>query len=591
MLVYDAPTDDIRYLLETFDYEQVADLEEFEEYDIDTLEMLLEQSGDFFAEEILPTNPIGDREGIDFDPETNEITTPDEFKEAWQQIRDNGYLGITTPPEYGGSGGPYTLGTLLSELSTAANKSLSMFAGLSAGLTIALLSEGSEEQKEKVIPKLASGEWGATMALTEPHCGTDLGLIRTSAEPTDDEDEDEWYEISGQKIWITSGDHDLTDNIVHFVLAKLPDAPEGTKGISAFLVPKYLPDGTRNDVKCVGIEHKMGIHGSPTCEMQFDGAKGWMVGEPHEGMKSMFVMMNEARLKVGLEGVALSEIAYQTALNWAKDRRQSRSLDPEKRDEDEKADPIMVHPDVRRMLADIKASTQGMRGLAVWIAIQMDLAHNHPDEETRQEAEDLVALMTPVIKAYFTERGFENVSEALQVTGGAGYTRDMHIEQYLRDMRIAQVYEGTNHIQALDLVGRKLTRDNGRLFRVFQSKITELINDCEDLDEMDEFIEPLKEASKQLQDMTMKLGAKAAEDREIAGAVASNYLKHFALTAIGYAWARQVKYAIDTDADQKKTKMKTARYFFDMILPEKEALEDVIEQGKEPMMAFDVDEF
>ncbi len=589
MLTYDPPVDDIVFLMKAFGYDRVSDLEAFENYDLETARMFLEEGGEFFSEEVLPTNREGDKEGIEWDPETKAVTTPDSFKDIWGQIAANGYLGLNTPTEYGGMEAPYTIGTMFSEFGTAANKSLSMCGGLSSGLTIALLENASEEQKETVIPKLANGEWGATMALTEPHCGTDLGMIRTKAEPVDDEDNA--YRLSGNKIWITFGEHDLTDNIVHFVLAKLPDAPEGTDGISAFLVPKYLPDGTRNDVHCAGIDHKMGIHASPTCEMKYDGAKGWMVGEPHEGMKSMFVMMNEARLKVGVEGPALSEIAYQTALNWAKDRKQGKALDPDKRDPDAKADNILVHPDVRRMLADVKASTEGMRSLVAWTSIQMDLAHEHPDEEKRQEAEDLVSLLTPIIKAYCTKQGFENVSEALQVTGGSGYTKDLPIEQYLRDMRIAMIYEGTNHIQALDLVGRKLTKDDGRLYRTFQSRITELISECDGVEEMEEFIEPLKDASQELTDLTMKLGAKAADDREQAGAAASNYLHHFALTAIAYTWARQVKYAIDHDSDQLETKRKTARYFYEMILPERKALAKQVEAGKEPMMDFERSEF
>ena len=589
MLTYDPPVDDIVFLMKAFGYDRISDLEAFENYDLETARMFLEEGGEFFSEEVLPTNREGDKEGIEWDPETKAVTTPDSFKDIWGQIAANGYLGLNTPTEYGGMEAPYTIGTMFSEFGTAANKSLSMCGGLSSGLTIALLENASEEQKETVIPKLANGEWGATMALTEPHCGTDLGMIRTKAEPVDDEDNA--YRLSGNKIWITFGEHDLTDNIVHFVLAKLPDAPEGTDGISAFLVPKYLPDGTRNDVHCAGIDHKMGIHASPTCEMKYDGAKGWMVGEPHEGMKSMFVMMNEARLKVGVEGPALSEIAYQTALNWAKDRKQGKALDPDKRDPDAKADNILVHPDVRRMLADVKASTEGMRSLVAWTSIQMDLAHEHPDEEKRQEAEDLVSLLTPIIKAYCTKQGFENVSEALQVTGGSGYTKDLPIEQYLRDMRIAMIYEGTNHIQALDLVGRKLTKDDGRLYRTFQSRITELISECDGVEEMEEFIEPLKDASQELTDLTMKLGAKAADDREQAGAAASNYLHHFALTAIAYTWARQVKYAIDHDSDQLETKRKTARYFYEMILPERKALAKQVEAGKEPMMDFERSEF
>ncbi len=587
MLTYNTPVDDIRFLLGAFGYDRISDLDKYQDFDLDTMEMMVEESGRFYEEVVLPTNEIGDREHVEWDPETHEVTTPEAFKDAYEQVAQNGYIGITTSPEHGGAGAPETLGVILTEIASATNKSLGMFGLLSTGLIRALEADGSEEQKERYIPKLASGEWGGTMALTEPHAGTDLGLIRTRAEPNDDGS----YEITGRKIWITAGEHDLTDNIVHFVLARLPDAPEGTQGISVFLVPKYLEDGERNDVECVGLEEKMGIHGSPTCEMEFDGATGYLVGEPNKGMRSMFVMMNEARLKVGIEGVALSNIAYQTALNWAKDREQSRALDKEKRDPDAQADNILVHPDVRRMLANIKSSVEAMRGIVMWAAVNLDLSDSHPDDEVRQEAQDLVDLLTPIIKAYCTEQGFENVSEAMQVCGGAGYTRDMHIEQYLRDMRIAMIYEGTNHIQALDLVGRKLTQDDGRLYRLFQSRMSDLIGSVEGYDELDEFVEPLKDASKTLTDLTMRLGQKAAEDREQAGAVANNYLEYFALTAMAYGWVRQLKYAVDQKSDNRETKFKTARFWFNHILPERHSLEDVIGSGKEHMMAFDRDEF
>jgi alkylation response protein AidB-like acyl-CoA dehydrogenase len=586
MLVYDAPVNDIRFLLEAFGYERVEQLDAFSDYDIETVEMMLEQSGRFFSEEVLPTNPVGDEQGIDYDPETQQLETPDGFKEVYEQVAANGYVGICTPQEYGGGGAPESLGVSINEMATATNKSLAMFTLLSTGLSRALLAHGTDEQKETYLPKLASGEWGATMALTEPHCGTDLGLLRTRAEPEGDH-----YKLSGKKIWITGGEHDLTDNIVHFVLARLPDAPEGIKGISAFLVPKYLEDGTRNPAFCTGVEHKMGIHGSPTCEMEFDEAVGYMVGEPNQGMRSMFVMMNEARLKVGIEGVALSEIAYQTALGFAKDRRQSRSSDPDKRDADNPADPILVHPDVRRMFADVKATTEGMRALVAWTSINLDLADHHPDEETSREAEDLVALLTPVIKAFCTKRGFENISEAMQICGGAGYTTDMHIEQYMRDMRIGMIYEGTNHIQALDLVGRKLAIDDGRLFETFQQKVGQMVEQCEEIPELSDFAETLRAISGELTSLTRTLGQRAAEDAEQAGAVANHYLDYLALTAIGYAWLRQLKHGLETDHDGIDTKLKTGRFYFNQILPETRTLANQIRQGKSDVMAFDQDEF
>jgi alkylation response protein AidB-like acyl-CoA dehydrogenase len=587
MLTYEAPIDDMHFLLEAFGYDRVAELEAFEAFDLPTIEMMLERAGRFFSDEVVPTNPVGDREGLEYDTETREVTTPGAFKEAWNQICEHGYIGIATPTAYGGTGGPYTLGTMLTEIATAANKSLWMVAELSAGLTSALLEHGSEAQKTRWLPKLATGEWSATMALTEPQCGTDLGMIRTCAEPEDDGT----YTIHGHKIWIGGGEHDLTDNILHFVLARLPDAPEGTDGLSAFVVPKFRPDGSENDLHCSGLAHKMGMHASPTCEMRFEAATGYMVGEPHEGMKAMFVMLNEARRKVGQEGLALSEIAYQTAVAFAKDRRQGRSPHDRRRDEDEPADNILVHPDVRRMLADIKASNEGVRALITWVSVLEDLAHEHPEEETRRESEDIVALLTPVIKAYCTQKGFENVSQAMQITGGAGYTRDLHIEQYLRDLRISMLYGGTNHIQALDLVGRKLPKDDGRLFRTFQSKVTALIRRASEIGALGEMVEALQDASSRLFELTMHVEAKAADDWEQAGAVASTYLTMFGHVAVGYAWLRQLAYAVENDHPLAETKRKTASYFFRMVLPEVESLATVVEEGKKPMMTFDREEF
>jgi alkylation response protein AidB-like acyl-CoA dehydrogenase len=583
MLTYSAPVDDMHFLLEAFGYERVTEFESFKSFDLSTVEILLKQTGRFFSEEVLSTNSIGDRKGVNYDSETFEVTTPSEFNTAWKKICEQGLLGMTTPTEYGGSGGPYAVGTMLFEMATATNKSLSMFAGLSDALTSALLEHATEKQKETWIPKLVRGEWTATMAMTEPQCGTDLSLIRTQAEPRDNGT----YDISGHKIWIGCGEHDLTDNILHFVLARLPNAPEGTEGLSAFVVPKILADGTENQLHCSGIAHKMGMHASPTCEMRFDRATGYLVGERHQGMEAIFVMLNEARRKVGSEGVALSEIAYQTALSFAEDRRQSRAADPKKREKGEPADNILVHPDVRRMLADVKTSTEGMRALITWVGVLMDLAQEHPEPKIRQESEDIVSLLTPVIKAYCTEKGFENVSEAMQVTGGAGYTADLHIEQYLRDVRIGMLYGGTNHIQALDLVEQKLPKDGGRLYRTFQNKITELIETCSDNSKMQPIIEQLEEVSKKLTEMTTMLNETSADDRENADAVASNYLRYFALTAIAYAWARQIKYALDEQHPKLETKLKTCQYFFDVILPETQRLAKVIEAGKEPVMAFD----
>ncbi|MGF1509281.1 MAG: acyl-CoA dehydrogenase C-terminal domain-containing protein [Myxococcota bacterium] len=579
MQIYRAPIADIRFHLETFGYEELSQIPAFQNYDLETSMALLEQTGAFMRETLLPLNRRGDQEGLKWDPETGAVTTPKGFKEAYKATVANGYVSLPGPEEYGGGGAPSTLSALVSEMMTSCNKSFSMCPGLTFGLIEALEAHGSDEQKQYYLPKLVSGEWSGTMCLTEPQCGTDLGLIRSKAEPEGDH-----YRLYGTKIWITFGDHDMTDNVIHFVLARLPDAPPGIKGISVFVVPKMV-DGEPNHIKCVGLEHKMGIHASPTCVMEMEGSKGWLVGEPHKGMRSMFVMMNRARLFVGLEGVALGEIAYQTAVEFAKDRRQSRALDPKKRDPDAPADGILVHPDVRRMLMNVKCSIEGMRGLGVWTSIHLDRSLHHPDEDERARSNDLVALLTPVIKSFFTERGFEVVSEALQVCGGAGYTTDWSIEQYLRDVRIAMIYEGTNHIQALDLVGRKLPMHGGRLLQTFQGEVTQLIRSCKDEPRLGEMVNSLKAASKQLTEVTMELAQTGVQDAEVAGAVASNYLNLFALVSLGFGWLHQARHALKAEGRVAEAKLKTARYFFEMIMPERDTYAQLIRAGKEPIMS------
>jgi len=585
MQIYKAPVEEMRFQLEAFGYEELARLEALSAYDLETVVAMLEQSGTFMRETLLPTNRAGDQKGLSWDPETGAVTTPEGFKEAYAKMVENGYVGLGAPAEFGGGGAPQTVAALVSEMSTATNKSLCMCPGLTHGLIEALEAHGTEEQKKRWLPNLVTGQWSGTMCLTEPQCGTDLGLIRTKAEPDGDQ-----YRLTGTKIWITFGEHDLTENIVHFVLARLPDAPPGIKGISVFLVPKITLDGEKNTIKCVGLEHKMGIHGSPTCVMEMENAVGYLVGEPHKGMRSMFTMMNRARLFVGLEGVALGEISYQTALEFAKDRRQSRALDPKKREAEASADNILVHPDVRRMLMDIKSTTEGMRGLSTWVSILLDKSLHHPDEEERQRCDDLVALLTPVIKSYFTERGFQNISDAMQVCGGAGYTQDWSIEQYMRDARIALIYEGTNHIQALDLVGRKLPLHGGRLMQGLANEVTSLIRATKDDPDLQPLVEPLKSASKQLTEVTMELAQKGVEDPEVAGAVASNYLNLFALTALGYAWVRQAQHAKARGDKLARTKLKTARYFLDVVLPERHGYAHKIRAGKAPMMDIEVEE-
>ena len=584
---YQAPLNDIRFLLETFGYnEDIMAIEAFEDFDLDTSMSMLEGYSKFCTEVLLPLSETGDRVGVAYDPDAKTVTMPDGFAEAYTGFCENGFTTLPFPAEYDGMGAPFCLATLAGEVLIACNKAFSMCTGLTAGLIDALEASGTDEQKEHYLPKLISGEWAGTMCLTEPQCGTDLGLVSTKAEPHGDH-----YKLTGTKIWITFGEHELADNIVHLVLARLPDAPPGIKGISTFLVPKFLDDGSRNPIFCGGTDHKMGIHASPTCVMNLEDAEGWLVGAPHKGMRTMFVMMNAARLNVGIEGVALGDAAYQSALAFAKDRRQSRSLDPKKQDRDHAADNILVHPDVRRMLLNVKSTTEALRGLVAWISMSYDVWHHHPDEATRQKAGDLVALLTPIIKSYGSERGFLNVSEAMQVMGGAGYTQDWPVEQYMRDVRIAMIYEGTNHIQALDLVGRKMPMHGGRLMQVFAGEITGLIRACSGDERMAEFIDPLKRESKRLTATTMELGAKAGQDFELVGAVASNFLNQFALVTLAYVWARQVQAVIDRDETDplRRSKTQTARFFMQQVLPEAEMFAAKVAAGKQSMTDIDID--
>jgi len=584
---YQAPLNDIRFLLETFGYnEKLMAIEQFEDFDLDTSMSMLEGYSKFCTEVLLPLSEPGDRVGVTFDPEAKTVTTPEGFKEAYQGFCENGFTTLPFPAEYEGMGAPFCLATLAGEVLIACNKSFSMCTGLTAGLIDSLEASGTDEQKAMYLPKLISGEWAGTMCLTEPQCGTDLGLVSTKAEPHGDH-----YKLTGTKIWITFGEHDMAENIVHLVLARLPDAPAGIKGISTFIVPKFLEDGSRNPVFCGGTDHKMGIHASPTCVINLEDAEGWLVGEPHKGMRTMFVMMNAARLNVGIEGVALGDAAYQSALAFAKDRRQSRSLDPKKQDRDHTADNILVHPDVRRMLLNVKSTTEALRGLVAWIAMSYDVWHHHPDEAERQKAGDLVALLTPIIKSYGSERGFLNVSDSMQVMGGAGYTQDWPVEQYMRDVRIAMIYEGTNHIQALDLVGRKMPMHGGRLMQVFAGEITALIRECSGDERMAEFIDPIKRESKRLTAVTMELGAKASQDFELVGAVASNFLNQFALVTLAYVWGMQVKAVIDRDESDpvRRSKLQTARFFMQQVLPEAEMFANKVAAGKQAMTDIDID--
>jgi alkylation response protein AidB-like acyl-CoA dehydrogenase len=584
---YEAPLKDMAFQLKTFGYEDVANLEDFEDFDLETAIGVLNDTADFLTEQWLPTNAIGDRMGVKYNPVDKSVTTPDGFKEAYEKYVETGYLAIGYPTEYDGEGAPHMLSLMIGEIQIATNKSLSMCPGLSHGLISSLKEYGTQEQKDTWIPKLVSGEWGGTMCLTEPQAGTDLGLVYTTAVPKDDGS----YNLNGQKIWITFGEHDLTENIIHLVLARLPGAPEGIKGISTFIVPKFKLDGTRNGIYCTGVDHKMGINGSPTCVMSMEDAEGYLIGTPHKGMRCMFVMMNEARLSVGLEGLSLSEASYQSALDFSKERLQGRSLNKARNETDKEADTILSHPDVRRQLLRIRSTTEAMRGLACYVAKHIDFSHHHPDEKTRKTSDDIVALLTPIIKSFFTDRGFLNTSDAMQICGGIGYTQEWPIEQYMRDVRIAMIYEGTNHVQGLDLVGRKLLIGGGRLIRTFGAEMMGLLGSVKGDERFDEFAKPTKHAFDTLTKLTMHLAMNGPKDPEMIAAVASEYLNVFGYATFAFSWLHQVKAAFALDNDYGATKIKLARFYFRHVFPEIDAHAAMVMNGKDAMMDFDADEF
>jgi len=587
MQTYTPPLDEFRFIYKTFGYdEKVASLPAFEDYDLDTGMALVEALSDYIMAEIAPLNEKGDREGLKFDSAAHSVTLPDGYRAAYEGLMENGFIAMACDPEYGGLGAPHSLTLLSGEVMVAANKSLSMCSGLSGGLIEAITAHGSEEQKQTYLPPLISGEWAGTMCLTEPQAGSDLGLMTTTATPDGDS-----YLLNGTKIWISFGDHNLTDNIVHLVLARLPDAPPGIKGISTFIVPKFMDDGSRNPIFVTGLDHKMGIHASPTSAIALENARGYLVGEPNKGMRSMFTMMNAARLQVGMEGVGMGDAAFQAALAFARDREQGRSLNKAKRNRNAKADNILVHPDVRRQFLTIKATTEGIRGLGAWVGIAFDVMHHSEDETTVQNASDLVALLTPIIKSYGSERGFLNTSDAMQIMGGAGYTQDWPVEQLMRDLRIAMIYEGTNHIQALDLVGRKLPMHGGRLMQNFANEITAILRSTKDIPELESFRDGLKQESKRLTATTMALAGQGMEDPELVGAVASNYLNQFALVTMAYSWLVQAKAAAELpDGDPiRRDKLATARFFFESLLPEAALFAERVAAGKGSVTEVDVD--
>ena len=595
-MTYQPPVRDHTFILaDILNIDQYGDLPGFAEAPMDVVSQIIEESGKFTAEVLAPLNAVGDKEGCHWSPD-HTVTTPKGFKEAYAQLVEGGWPALGADPAYGGQGLPHVINLSFTEMTSSANMAFGMYPGLTHGAYSAILAGGSQAQKDLYLPKLASGQWGGTMNLTEPHCGTDLGLLRTKAVPQADGS----YRISGTKIWISGGEHDLAENIVHLVLARIEGAPEGVRGISLFIVPKFLPDadgnpGERNSVYCDGLEEKMGIHGNATCVMRHEEAKGWLVGVENQGLRIMFVMMNEARIGVGLQGIAQAEIAYQAAAAFAKDRLQGRSLTGPKNAEGP-ADPIIVHPDVRRMLMDSRAIIEAGRTFLFWTALHGDLAHSHPDEAVRQKAGDYMALMTPVVKGYLTDRGLKVCSDALQIHGGSGFTEHFPASQYMRDVRISLIYEGTNGVQALDLVGRKLAADGGRAVMSFFAEIDAYVAEHGEDPTLKPFVEGLAAAKVQLQDGTMWLMQNGLANPDNAGAASTDYMHLFGLTALAYMWAKiaqaaQARIAAG-DADPfYANKLVIGRYFLQRVLPDTASHLAKLKTGSELMMALPADAF
>ncbi|MEM7206391.1 MAG: acyl-CoA dehydrogenase C-terminal domain-containing protein [Pseudomonadota bacterium] len=597
MPTYTAPINDMKFVLrELMPENREHALPGAEDFSDDVVDAVLEEAAKLSEEVLAPINQSGDEEGCKYSD--GDVITPAGFIDAYRQFAEGGWTSLGADPEYGGQGIPHRIGVLAQEMFGSANLAFSMYPGLSHGAYEALHKWGSDALKQRFLPKLVEGVWSGTMCLTEPHCGTDLGLIRTKAEPLDDGS----YAISGTKIFISAGEHDLTDNILHLVLARMPDAPAGIKGISLFLVPKFLPDnadapGDRNGAVCGAIEAKMGIKASSTCVMNFDNAVGYLIGEPHRGMRAMFTMMNAARLGVGGQGLSICEASYQGAVAYARERGQGRALKgpafPDK-----SADPILVHPDVRKMLLTMRVNAEGGRALIAWTAAELDVAERDPDPARRQAADDFVSLLTPIVKAYLTDVGSETANVGVQVFGGHGYIRDHGMEQLIRDARIAQIYEGTNGVQAMDLVGRKMPAHTGRYLRRFFHPVADYIEASYAKSGSEPGTNPMMDALAKvfgrLQQATGVIAQRGLANPDEAGAAATDYLRLFALTALAYLWCRAV------DAAQKggtlppefyRAKLNTAQFFFERILPQSSSLFAAIMAGAGSIMAFDDEDF
>jgi len=594
---YTAPLREYRFLLkDVLDLERYSNLPTFSEAPLDLIDQVLEEGAKFCEGVLAPLNKVGDEHGCKR-ADDGSVTTPPGFKDAYKQLVEAGWPALSSDPAYGGQGMPHIVALAWNEMVSSANMAFGMYPGLSHGAYEAIHHHGSDEQKRTYLPKLVTGEWTGTMNLTEPHCGTDLGMLRTKAIPHADGS----YRITGQKIFISAGEHDLASNIIHLVIARIEGAPQGTKGISLFIVPKFILDkdgnaGERNGVVCGKIEEKMGIHGNSTCVLNYDDAVGYLVGQENKGLSAMFTMMNVARLGVGLQGLSQSEVAYQNGVAYAKDRLQGRSITGAK-NKDGPADPIIVHPDIRRMLMDAKAFNEAARAFAFWTAIQGDLLLVSPDEKVREKAGDYMGLMTPVIKSYLTDKGYANATNCQQIFGGHGYIEEHGMSQFVRDARIAMVYEGANGIQGLDLVGRKLGANGGRALFAFFNEIDDFVHNHEDDADLKDFIEALKATKAQLQDGSMWLMQNGMTNFDNAGAASHDYLNLFGITALTYMWTLQAKAAL---AAQKNggagdpyfdTKLATGRYFLARVTPDAGAHLAKLKSGADPVMALSAEQF
>ncbi|MDO9358971.1 MAG: acyl-CoA dehydrogenase C-terminal domain-containing protein [Polaromonas sp.] len=591
---YNPPLRDMQFVM----HEVLKVTDEFKalpkhaDVDVDTINAVLEEAGKFASEVTFPLNISGDTEGCKLDQKTHEVTPPKGFKDAYAKYVEGGWAALSCDPEYGGQGLPFVLNQCLYEMLNSANQAWTMYPGLSHGAYEALHAHGTDDQKKTYLPKLVSGEWTGTMCLTEPHCGTDLGLLRSKAEPQPDGS----YRITGNKIFISAGEHDMAPNIVHLVLARLPDAPQGSKGISLFVVPKFnvKADGSlgeRNGIFCSGLEHKMGIHGNATAQIVMENASGTMVGAPNKGQAAMFVMMNAARLGVGNQSLGLTEVAFQNALAYAKDRIQMRSLSGVKA-KDKPADPIIVHPDVRKMLLTAKAYAEGGRALAIYCTLLLDKEINHPDEKVRKDSAEIVALLTPIVKAFLTDNGHIATNACMQVFGGHGFIKEWGMEQFVRDNRINMIYEGTNTVQSLDLLGRKVLGNNGATLKKFGKIIGALIAEEGVNEKMAEFINPLAYLADQMTKFTTELGFNGFQNPDEVGAAAVDYLRVAGHLVFGYFWARMAQVALreiaagNTDPFYQ-AKLQTARFYFAKLFPETATLMRTARSGSKALMDTD----